>query len=413
MHAKTTKRTTRSIISLIAAAAVLLLSVCGAFTVMAADDYHTWRQDDSRWGSVAMGDSTVARTGCLITDIAIMAMHSGSVDSAACKNLGISSASEFNPGVLAMAYTAADGFTSDGAIASWGTITKLIPSISFSEEYFFSSETASGKASEIKKIMDSGRYVICNVGGHWVFVEGVVGSTVYMIDPAKDDVLMFSAYSNSNITYCDVYTCKNTPPAYPPAATTTTTVTTTTVTTTTVTTTPAPTVTTTTSTVTTTTTTATTTTTTPIVTSTVYITGEYLYSGDGPLCVMTADDGTGDTAAQIPHDSYIKIIEVRNDHFGLVSGGTSKDAVGWIDLEGLTRQKGSAELMPGDIDGDGAITIYDLSLLNEYLKSREQLPDGVCILRGYEASACDINSDGAVDLMDVLDYLSKIYNSGV
>ena len=273
------KRIKGIMVSLLSCAAILLTAIVTPLTALAADDYHTWRQTDSRWGSVAMGNTTIARAGCLLTDIAIMAMHSGSVDSTACKNLGIKSSSEFNPGVLAKGFTANNGFTSDGAIASWATITKLIPSMSVVQEYYFASTTQSGKASEIKKFMDAGQYVVCNVGGHWVFVEGVVGSKVYMIDPAKDDVLMFDSYSNTNILFCDIYKCKNTPPAYPPTTTTTTTTTVkttiTTTTTTTTTTTAKPTTTTTA-----TTTAASATTTTTSTTTTTTTNNNYHYHND-------------------------------------------------------------------------------------------------------------------------------------
>ena len=96
---------------------------------------------DSRWGSVSMGNTTVAKSGCLITSLSIMAMHSQSIDSAALSKLGISSTSQFNPGVLANAYTANNGFTSGGAIASWGTIGRIIPNITFIKDANLSSTT--------------------------------------------------------------------------------------------------------------------------------------------------------------------------------------------------------------------------------------------------------------------------------
>ena len=127
----------------------------------------------------------------------------------------------------------------------------------------------------------------------------------------------------------------------------------------------------------------------------------------------TEADGSGETVAAIDSGSILRIVEVRDDCLGLVSAGTRNDALGWVDLTGLTRIKGPTELTAGDIDNDGSITIYDLSLINEYLKSLDSLPEGVSILRENERKAADINSDGKVDLNDILDCLSKIFNSGV
>lgn len=86
-------------------AAVIFISTAAAALLssgkaVAAEDYHTWRQLDERWGNVDMNGTTVARSGCLITSLSIMARASDSLDSAALKNLGISSVDEFNPGVL-------------------------------------------------------------------------------------------------------------------------------------------------------------------------------------------------------------------------------------------------------------------------------------------------------------------------
>ena len=122
----------------------------------AAEDYHTWRQHDERWGSVSMGSSTIARSGCLITSLSIMAMHSDSLDDSALKNLKISSVDEFNPGVLANAYTERRGFSYGGGIASWGTLGQIIPSITFLRDSYLKGTTKSEIAAEIKAMMRPG-----------------------------------------------------------------------------------------------------------------------------------------------------------------------------------------------------------------------------------------------------------------
>ena len=65
------------------------------------------------------------------------------------------------------------------------------------------------KAAEMKEYLDKGLYVICNVGGHWVYVDGIIGDDVYMADPAKDEIMMFKAYNNASITCFQALKGKN------------------------------------------------------------------------------------------------------------------------------------------------------------------------------------------------------------
>ena len=66
------------------------------------------------------------------------------------------------------------------------------------------------------------------------------------------------------------------------------------------------------------------------------------------------------------------------------------------------------ELGSGDINNDGTVDMYDLILLNEYLKREEKLPSGISMLRQCEIAAADINRDGSTDGSDVLAYLMII-----
>ena len=84
--------------------------------------------------------------------------------------------------------------------------------------------------------------------------------------------------------------------------------------------------------------------------------------------------------------------------------------VGWADLTFLRRLGRSPELKKGDINGDGNIDKYDLSLLNEYLKKLAALPAGISDLRSCEIKAADINGDGCVDGGDVIEYLKIVCN---
>lgn len=390
--------------------------------ISAAEDYHTWRQMDPRWGNVSMNGTTVAKSGCLITSLSIMARASDSLDSKALENLGISRVDDFNPGILANAYTNRGGFSYGGAIASWGTISQIIPQITFVRDKNFSSYTQEGIASEIKAMMDQGLHVIVNVNWHWVYIEGVVGNDIYMIDPASDTVLLYDEYQLSGGNEYWALTCKNPPAPFNPSGTSTTT--TTTETTTTTTTEATTTSTTTTTATTTTTTTEATTTTTPETTTTTKATtttavttttgrlidttvtamqtGEYFNSGTAEIGMYDSSDCTGEPVSYVIPDGVVNVRECIGT-IGHIAG--ADDFAGWIDLSGMTFVKAEMPHEKGDINGDGKIDMYDLGLLGEYLNSLAYMPDGVSMLTACEIKAADINGDGKVNSGDVLVYL--------
>ena len=405
MHTKISK----GAVSTLLAVLMIVVSLTGNLfynqNSAAADDYHSWTQMDSRWGSVPMGNTTVAKSGCLITSLSIMAMHSQSIDSAALSKLGISSTSQFNPGVLANAYTANNGFTSGGAIASWGTIGRIIPNITFIKDANLSSTTQSGVVSELKQMLDSGTHVILNVNGyHWVYIEGVVGSKVYMIDPGSSETDLFAKYGVSGGNEYWALKGSKAPYYTSPAVTTTTTTKTTT---TTVKTTTTTTRTTTTTAKTTTTTTATTTTTTKTTTTTTvpaYETGEYIYNGDDSVKVCSLTGGNGIVLASMQKGHIVEVISVHGSE-GLVDLGGSN---GWVELSKLTLVEDNTEHAAGDINNDGMADKYDLALLNEYLRLSSSMPEGISVFTANERKAADANGDGIIDKNDVLTFIMLI-----
>ena len=54
-----------------------------------------------------------------------------------------------------------------------------------------------------------------------------------------------------------------------------------------------------------------------------------------------------------------------------------------------------SKVLPGDVDGDGVISMKDVLALRKVLAGAAELPEG------YEANA-DVNGDGAVNMKDVL-----------
>lgn len=167
-----------------------------SFNMLSADaalsEYKSWKQGDSRWGSIHLGSSgqTLSRIGCAVTSMAILMVHSGSVTD-----------DSFDPGTLCNYLSANGGFDGYGNIR-WGVATGMAGSFTFQGGGTLSG-SQSAKASEIKSYLDSGYYVAVSVkyGGHWVAVDYVSDNgTVYMIDPARGtNTDLFSVYSASGV----------------------------------------------------------------------------------------------------------------------------------------------------------------------------------------------------------------------
>ncbi len=362
MHSKKT-RTIISIFLIIIAFFGIMFAPMNSLRSSAAEDYRKWRQADSRWGSIKLGSSseTMASAGCLVTSLSILAVHSGA-----------KSADSFNPGTLANSINNADGFNAYGGIANWATISTIIPDVKFVKKYEFTSSTQSGKIAEMQSVFDDGYYMVCNVGGHWVFVDSIVGSTVYMIDPAKDSTDMFGAYKNASITELRVFTGKNPPKSTSPTVATTTT--------------------------------PTTKPTTQPTTAKPYKLGEYYPKPDDYVKIYSENSLAADVVEYLPPDCVVDILEVK-DGMGCIQLGAAN---GWIDMEKLEYAGVSETHSVGDINNDGIVDMIDLTLLNNYIASLSELPDGISILRKCELAAADINNDGIADNSDVLDYLALV-----
>ncbi len=432
-------------------------SIIQTFAEEETEDYHTWSQLDPRWSSVTMGGSTIGSSGCLITSLSIMAMHSGSLDSAALANLGISNVNQFNPGVLANAYTSVGGFNQWGGIASWGTIHQLIPSINFIQDSYLNSYSQSDIAAEIAAKMANGQHIILNANGHhWVYITGVSGDQVYMCDPANDSTNLFDIYSPGGCEYWAL-TAKNPPdqsyqsqvqqPLYEASA------------------dieilslpykteysvgeeldlsggyavvsyvdpykgytqlqpeymsgganapqsyavntslydpnTPG------TYSITLSADTGYATVVTSFTVTVVKNVQEYYYTGEEKLDVFSEKANTGSVVAVLSKDSVVQI-EAEEDGYGKIS---SDDLSGWVELSQLTDAGASVQHIKGDINNDGNIDKYDLYMLNDYLEAKSKLVSGISTLRQCELDAADINGDGIVNSSDVVEMLNKILN---
>jgi len=409
MHSKTN----RSIISVIIAAFMMLSAVMFSYRPnhesYAKEDYTKWKQTDPRWSSSDMGGETLGSSGCLITSLAMMAMHSGSIDSAAAKNMGISSADQFDPGVLCRAYRERNGLLY-GCIANWNMINDIIPSVTFVRDSHLTSTTRSGIVSEVKSFLDSGMHVILNVNGyHWVYIYAANGNDLYMMDPAPyKSASVFNEYGVYGNNEYWVLKGAKTPaksggllvdavkkdiaPRQTTAATTTTQKVTTTTTTT--------------NTTTTTTTTTVTTTAATTATGTAIDPVEYSYNGDSEVPVYdSVKDKPSDYSLNSGESVFIYAVY---NEYGRIATSDGK-GLGWVDISELTPVSPDTSRLKGDIDGNGTVDKYDLALLNEYLKKRSELPDGISSLRTSELKAADVNGDDTVDSGDVTELLKLLF----
>lgn len=332
------------------------------------DEYLSWSQLDERWGATPMGYSNIRSSGCLLTSLAIMAVHSDSIDDTAMANMGITDIEQFNPKVLADAYTSVNGFTSGGAIASWGTIEKLIPQITWGKDADFVSTEKSAVADEIRTMNNEGWHIIARVvtpsgGWHWVYIQGVTeDDSIIMSDPAKQESDLYSAYPDGLQGEYWILKGKNPPAQYSINAD-------------------------------------------KSYTEVPDVSNEYFVQNDEPVEVYTDVNG-GSIAATLNSGDVISITEC-DGNYGLIQ---SSDFTGWVDISLLAETEKVEQIM-GDINNDGEINKYDVALLNTYLQQKELLPDGVSTLSAGELSAADINCDGAVDYKDVVAYVKLLNNN--
>lgn len=163
----------------------------------ATGEYRSWKQGDSRWGSMHLGSSsdTMAESGCLVTAIAMLMVHTGCADE-----------STMDPGVLCEYLSNNGGFTAYGELY-WAKINGAAEGFSLSNWKVMLSGSAADKAATIKDYLDRGYAVVVNVayGSHWVAVADVNGSNVSIMDPAYSATDLFSSYDAGGVDRIAVF----------------------------------------------------------------------------------------------------------------------------------------------------------------------------------------------------------------
>ena len=177
---------------------------CSSVGTAASGDYTTWKQGDSAWGDIPLGSSstTIARSGCTITSIAMQIKRSG-VDTSNVPG-------DFNPGSFVEALNKINGFSENGGI-KWAKVTELVPHFKYVTTLDVRGNTQEEKLNKLKDLVGKGYYVIAEVKGatqnneHWVAVDQVIGNKVTMMDPASSSTNMWSKYDPSKAAFFVAY----------------------------------------------------------------------------------------------------------------------------------------------------------------------------------------------------------------
>ena len=155
--------------------------------------YAGWKQADSAWGSITIGNTrrTIAEVGCLVTSVSMLIAKSG---------VTVNVDGDFNPGTFVQALNQVGGF--QGANFVWGSVSNVAPDFRYVGKAYVSGQSQSQKLSTLQDLLNQGYYVVAevkgNTGQHWVAVDGINGSEVLMMDPASQSTSMWSQYDWRN-----------------------------------------------------------------------------------------------------------------------------------------------------------------------------------------------------------------------
>ena len=136
-------------------------------------DYLSWKQSDSRWGSIQIGSyGNMSRSGCLVTSLSIQLANMGGVTQ------------DFNPGVLAETLKKNGGLDWNAGVLhnTWPYWQSVAPGIKNK------SERQNITVSLLASYISQGYYPIVEVkehcgGQHYVAVLSVEGNKVKIADP--------------------------------------------------------------------------------------------------------------------------------------------------------------------------------------------------------------------------------------
>lgn len=165
-------------------------------TSQATGSYRNWKQCNSPWSNLSLGGtSNVCKIGCLVTSISIQIARSG-VET---------TVSPFNPGTFVTALNENGGFI--GGNLYYDKVQKIAPrfkyvSVADEANKMYCQMGNADIASRIDNLIRDGCYVIvqvksCKSGSHFVAIDKVENGTVYMMDPASNEIDLFKKYGGN------------------------------------------------------------------------------------------------------------------------------------------------------------------------------------------------------------------------
>ena len=165
----------------------------------ATGEYKTWKQYDSRWSRQLMGEGgdTMAASGCLVTAIAMLMVHSGAAD-----EYGV------DPGKLCTYLSNNKGFTGNSELY-WAQVNGAVSGFRLANYSVKLEGSRYDKAAKIKRYLDAGQYVVVSVGNnaHWVAVNYADDEgNVYIFDPGYSYTSLFGSYNDAGIINMATFT---------------------------------------------------------------------------------------------------------------------------------------------------------------------------------------------------------------
>lgn len=156
-------------------------------------DAESWKQCDSRWGSLKVRSGTICKIGCALTSVSIQIARSGT-------NTNVSG--EFNPGTFMQLHRDNGGFSANDSI-TWN-VTDVAPNFKFNGSTRLGG-TKQQKMQKINEYLSNGEYIVLGVSytytgeyniDHYVAVDHVGNDEIYVFDPAgKRNGTLFADYS--------------------------------------------------------------------------------------------------------------------------------------------------------------------------------------------------------------------------
>lgn len=166
-------------------------------------DFAGWKQYDSQWGSLAVGDGgTMSSIGCLVTSVAIQMARSGTqitnVDGG------------FNPGSFVKVLNNNGGFVSGGNY-TWSGHSGIAPNWQFAGKGSANTSNTADLAKKLSAELSDGaeggkyqKFIVLFTSsnkypGHWVAVDSVSGDNVTIFDPAESGTTLDENYSSWHV----------------------------------------------------------------------------------------------------------------------------------------------------------------------------------------------------------------------